>query len=175
MPHPTVSYDEALALKPLIVGKSPEALSPVLTEAAQILETAGVIELVSYRERPSAPETASWSETGTAKTDYEAALQAVRSLKERALEATTRLTRLWGYDCGASHAAFRALQMCHLGNGRITIDDLCRLDADNREAALTLITYALKFGCESLPISEGLRTALINEQIRVGKIRGFQR
>lgn len=172
MTHPTFSPEEALALKPLIVGKSPEALSPLLTEAAQMLQAAGAIELLSYRERPSAPETTVWDDTGSEAADY---TEEARALTRAAIEATTRLAKLWQMDCGASHAAFRALQMCHLGNGRIAMEDLLRLDADNREAALSLITYALKFGTESLPISEGLRTALLNEQNRVGKIRGFQR
>lgn len=173
--HPTLSPEEALALKPLIVGKNPEALSPVLTEAAQMLEGAGAIELLSWRDRPSAPETKVWDDTGTWTPYGEAALQEARALTERAVEATTRLTRLWGYGCGSSHGAFRVLQMAHLGNGRVSIDDLLRFDADNRAAAIDLLAYALKFGTENMPISEGLRTALINEQIRVGKLRGFQR
>lgn len=175
MTHPTLSPEEALALKPLIVGKSPEALSPLLTEAAQMLEAIGAIELLSYEERPTAPKTTVWYDTGSANTDYERARQEVRALTERAVEATTRLTRLWGYRCGSSHGAFRVLQMAHLGNGRVSIDDLLRFDADNRAAAIDLLAYALKFGTENMPISEGLRTALINEQIRVGKIKGFQR
>jgi hypothetical protein len=102
-------------------------------------------------------------------------IEEARALRERAAEATIRLTRLWNIGCGSSHGAFRALQMTHLGNGRISIDDLLRFDEDNRAAAIDLLTYTLKFGPESLPISEGLRTALIDEQIRVGKIKGFQR
>jgi hypothetical protein len=175
MTHPTLSPEEALALKPLIVGKSPEALSAVLTEAAQMLQAAGAVELLAYRERPTAPETEEWADTGTWTPYGEAALQEAHALTERAVEATTRLTRLWGYGCGSSHGAFRVLQMAHLGNGRVSIDDLLRFDADNRAAAIDLLAYALKFGTETMPISESLRTALIKEQIRVGKIRGFQR
>jgi hypothetical protein len=167
MPHPTVSYDEAQALQPLIEGRRPEVLSSVLAAAAEVLQANGHIDLCCRSEDD---DTEVWTADTRARAREEA-----RALTQAAMEATERLTRLWQLGCGASHAAFRALQMCHLGNGRIAMEDLARLDKANRAAALTLISYALKFGSESLPISEDLRTALIKEQIRVSEIRGFKR
>jgi hypothetical protein len=167
MPHPTVSYAEAQALQPLIEWKRPEVLSSILAAAAEVLQANGHIDLCCRSEDD---DTEVWTPDLRGRAREEA-----RALTQAAMEATERLTRLWKLDCGASHAAFRALQMCHLGNGRIAMEDLARLDKNNRKAALTLITYGLKFGSESLPISESLRTALLNEQIRVSEIRGFKR
>lgn len=168
MTHPTVSLEEALALKPLIVGKAPKDLSPVLTAAAEVLRDAHQIELLSYRDRPTGPETIEWGDTGA---PADPGMEFIRA----ATKASERLTKLWSMDCGASHAAFRILQMVNLGTGRIHIDDLLRLDRDNREAAIHLLDFALKCGTEAMAISPGLRTALINEQIRVGKLKGFNR
>ena len=128
MPHPTVSLKEALALQPLIERKRPEVLSPILAAAAERLQANGHIDLCCRSEDDD-------TEVWTADPDERVRNEA-RTITQCAIEATTRLTRLWQMDCGASHAAFRALQMCHLGNGRIAMEDLARLDKNNRKAAL---------------------------------------
>lgn len=88
------------------------------------------------------------------------------------LAAIERLVRLWGMSCGASHGAFRVLQMTCIGTGSLHADDLFRFDELNRAAALTVLRWAPTMGTDGMPISAALRDRLQRESDRVGKLRG---
>ena len=74
--------------------------------------------------------------------------------------AVERLASLWRADSGASPAAFAILRIALTGQGSVSADDLWRLDAKNRAAALGLLAYALAHGYDVAPAPEGLRQAI---------------
>jgi hypothetical protein len=82
------------------------------------------------------------------------------------LAAVERLAALWRMDCGASNAAFCALQIALTAQGSISADDLWRLDVKNRAAALGLLAYALPNGYDAVPAPAGLRDAIYAEKDR---------
>ena len=77
--------------------------------------------------------------------------------------AVERLASLWRADSGASPAAFAILRIALTGQGRVSADDLWRLDAQNRAAALGLLGYALARGYDAAPAPDGLREAIYAE------------
>ena len=77
-----------------------------------------------------------------------------------AAAAVDRLASLWRANCGASPAAFAILRITLTGQGSVSADDLWRLDAQNRAAALGLLGYALARGYDAAPAPEGLREAI---------------
>ena len=74
--------------------------------------------------------------------------------------AVDRLASLWRADSGASPAAFAILRIALTGQGSVSADDLWRLDARNRAAALGLLGYALALGYDAAPAPEGLRETI---------------
>ena len=77
--------------------------------------------------------------------------------------AVERLAALWRMDCGASPGAFNVLRVGLTGQGSISADDLWRLDARNRAAAMGLLRFALAKGYDTAPAPEGLRQAIYAE------------
>jgi hypothetical protein len=80
-----------------------------------------------------------------------------------AAAAVERLASLWRTDCGASPAAFAILRIALTAQGSVSADDLWRLDARNRAAALGLLAYALAKGYDAAPAPDGLRQAIYDE------------
>jgi hypothetical protein len=77
--------------------------------------------------------------------------------------AVERLVSLWRESSGASPAAFAILRIALTAQGSISADDLWRLDAQNRAAALGLLAYALAHGYDAAPVPEGLRNIIYAE------------
>lgn len=77
--------------------------------------------------------------------------------------AVERLASLWRADSGASPAAFAILRIALTGQGSVSADDLWRLDARNRAAALGILAYALAHGYDAAPVPDGLREAIYAE------------
>jgi hypothetical protein len=77
--------------------------------------------------------------------------------------AVDRLASLWRADSGASPAAFAILRIALTAQGNVSADDLWRLDAQNRAAALGLLAYALAHGYDAAPDPDGLREAIYAE------------
>ena len=73
--------------------------------------------------------------------------------------AVERLASLWRADSGASPAAFAILRIALTGQGSVSADDLWRLDAKNRAAALGLLAH----GYDAAPAPDGLREAIYAE------------
>lgn len=86
--------------------------------------------------------------------------------------AVDRLASLWRADSGASPAAFAILRIALTGQGRVSADDLWRLDAQNRAAALGLLGYALAHGYDAAPAPDGLREAIYAEAHNAQPARG---
>ena len=89
-----------------------------------------------------------------------------------AAAAVDRLASLWRADCGASPAAFAILRIALTGQGSVSADDLWRLDARNRAAALGLLGYALVRGYDAAPAPEGLREAIYAKAHNAQPARG---
>lgn len=89
-----------------------------------------------------------------------------------AAAAVDRLASLWRADCGASPAAFAILRITLTGQGSVSADDLWRLDAQNRAAALGLLGYALARGYDAAPAPEGLREAIYAKAHNAQPARG---
>ena len=77
--------------------------------------------------------------------------------------AVERLASLWRADSGASPAAFAILRIALTAQGSVSADDLWRLDAQNRAAALGLLGYALAHGYDATPAPDGLREAIYQQ------------
>jgi hypothetical protein len=80
-----------------------------------------------------------------------------------AAAAVDRLASLWRADSGASPAAFAILRIALTAQGSVSADDLWRLDAQNRAAALGLLGFALAHGYDAVPAPDGLRESISTE------------